>query len=75
VDDQKVLRLSFSDDSSAYLAPVRDDVGFERGQVRLSEVAGASGKELIAFEVINKNTHRTISLRSLRVFDPARGAG
>jgi flagellar hook-associated protein 2 len=74
VDDQKVLRLSFSDDSSAYLAPVRDDVGFERGQVRLSEVAGASGKELIAFEVINKNTHRTISLRSLRVFDPdARG--
>jgi flagellar hook-associated protein 2 len=72
VDNPNVVKLVFSDGTSAIVPPVRDDAGFERATYKLSDYLPASGsaKDLVAVELTNKNTHRDVSIRSLRVFDP-----
>ncbi|MFA6506607.1 MAG: flagellar filament capping protein FliD [Treponemataceae bacterium] len=75
VDDPNVIRLSFSDGSSAFLPPMDDDRNFERKQYRLADYSKGSGNDLISIDLINKNTHREISLRSIRIFDPEASGG
>ena len=70
VDDANVLRLGFSDGTSVFLPPGRDDAGFEKKQIILAEYAKGTGKDLVSIEIVNRNTHRDVSVRGLRVFDP-----
>ena len=75
VDDPNVVRLTFSDGTSAFLPAVQDDRGFERKQAKLADYSGGPGKDLVSIDLVNKNTHREISLRSIRVFDPEATGG
>ncbi|MDR2630862.1 MAG: flagellar filament capping protein FliD [Spirochaetaceae bacterium] len=68
VDNMMVLSLTFSDGTRAALPPIRDSEDFSAYQYRLSEVAG--NKTITSINLLNDNTHRDISLRSIRVFDP-----
>jgi flagellar hook-associated protein 2 len=68
VDDLRVLSLTFSDGTTNTLPPVGDSENFRTYQFRLPEIAG--DKTIISMELVNKNTHRDISIRNIRVFDP-----
>ncbi len=73
VDDLGVLSLVFSDGTTAALPPVRDGDESERYRYRLADYG--QGKELVAVELANRNTHRDLELRSARVFDPEASGG
>jgi flagellar hook-associated protein 2 len=68
VDDLGVLALNFSDGSSAALPPMGDSQDFTSYQYRLSDVAG--DKLIVSMELANNNTHRDVSVKNIRVFDP-----
>jgi flagellar hook-associated protein 2 len=68
VDDLGVLSLNFSDGTSALVPPIRDSDNFSVYQYPLSDLAG--GKSIASIELINNNTHRDVSVRNIRVFDP-----
>jgi flagellar hook-associated protein 2 len=69
VDDQNMLFLRFTDDSTAALPLVRDSPGFIPGKINLDEVSG--GKTIASLELVNNNTHRDISIRNVEIFNPA----
>lgn len=75
VDDPLVFKLVFSDGTSVLLPPVEDDAGFKRTSVRLGDYAKGSGKDLTAIDIVNRNTHRDVSLRAVRIFDPEANGG
>lgn len=68
VDDPQLLNLVFSDGSTAPLPPMSDGSDFVPRQFSLEEHSG--GKDIVALELANRNTHRDISVRNIRVFDP-----
>ncbi|MDR3168052.1 MAG: flagellar filament capping protein FliD, partial [Treponema sp.] len=68
VDDMRVLSLTFSDGTTNTLPPVGDTENFRTYQFRLPEIAG--DKTISSMELVNKNTHRDVSLRNIMVFDP-----
>ncbi|MDR2101792.1 MAG: flagellar filament capping protein FliD [Treponema sp.] len=68
VDDMRVLSLTFSDGTANTLPPIGDTEDFKTYQFRLPEIAG--DKTIISMELVNKNTHRDVSLRNVQVFDP-----
>ncbi|MDL2228915.1 flagellar filament capping protein FliD [Treponema sp. OttesenSCG-928-L16] len=68
VDDLAVLFLTFSDGSTAPVPPVQDSDAFSAYQYTLSDIAG--GKSIASIELRNRNTHRDVSLRNVRIFDP-----
>jgi flagellar hook-associated protein 2 len=68
VDDMGVLSLGFSDGTSSILPPIRDSEQFTSYRYPLADVAG--GKTVTSMELINNNTHRTVSVRNIRFFDP-----
>jgi flagellar hook-associated protein 2 len=68
VDNLRILSLTFSDGTKAALPPLRDTDNFSACQYGLSEIAGE--RTIIAIDVANDNTHRDVSLRNIRVFDP-----
>jgi flagellar hook-associated protein 2 len=63
-----VLSLTFSDGTRAVLPPLQDSEDFRAGQYRLADIAG--NKTIDSIEILNNNTHRNISIRNIRVFDP-----
>jgi flagellar hook-associated protein 2 len=67
-DNMAVLSLTFSDGTGAALPPIRDSKDFSAYQYRLSDIAG--NKTIRSINLLNDNTHRDISVRSIRVFDP-----
>jgi flagellar hook-associated protein 2 len=69
VDDMAVLSLTFSDGSTSLLPPIGDSENFRTYQFRLPDIAG--DKTISSMELINKNTHRDVSVRNIQVFDPA----
>lgn len=71
VDDPAVLKLVYADGSSAFLPAVEDDRGLIKSSRRLADFGGREGATLTAIEVVNRNTHRDITLKSVRIFDPA----
>ncbi|MDR2110462.1 MAG: flagellar filament capping protein FliD [Spirochaetaceae bacterium] len=68
VDDLGILSLNFSDGTSALVPPIRDSDNFNVYQYPLSDLTG--GKSIVSMELINNNTHRDVSVRDIRVFDP-----
>ena len=73
VDDLGVLNLVFTDGTRAALPPVHDAVDFETYRFRLSDYG--SGKQLVALDLENRNTHRDLEVRSARVYDPEASGG
>ncbi|MDR3139197.1 MAG: flagellar filament capping protein FliD [Treponema sp.] len=68
VDDWSLLSLGFSDGSSASLPPLEDSEDFNAYQFPLGDIAG--DRTISSIEITNNNTHRDISLRNIRFFDP-----
>jgi flagellar hook-associated protein 2 len=68
VDDMGVIALGFSDGTSALLPPIGDSQAFGSHQYRLDEVAG--GKTVVSVDLVNKNTHRDVSIRNIQILDP-----
>jgi flagellar hook-associated protein 2 len=73
VDDPETLFLRFSDGSAAPLPPLPDGRSFQGYQYRLADIA--PGKTITALELNNRNTHRDIALRNIRIFDPQTAGG
>jgi flagellar hook-associated protein 2 len=68
VDDSRFLSLTFSDGTTNTLPPIGDSADFRSYQFRLPEIAG--DKTISSMELVNRNTHRDISIRNIQVFDP-----
>ena len=68
LDNMSVLSLTFSDGTRAVLPPLQDSEDFEAVQYRLADIMG--NKTIDSIEILNNNTHRDISIRNIRVFDP-----
>jgi flagellar hook-associated protein 2 len=74
VDDFGVLTFTYSDGSSTILPPIADSEEFRSYQFRLQDIAG--DKTVVAMELVNNNTHRDVSIKNIRVYDPnATGGG
>jgi flagellar hook-associated protein 2 len=69
VDDMGVVTLGFSDGTSAFLPPINDSRVFSPHQYRLDEVAG--GKTVVSVDLVNRNTHRDVSVRNIQILDPS----
>jgi flagellar hook-associated protein 2 len=69
VDDMGIVALGFSDGTSAMLPPVVDSQAFSSHQYRLDEAAG--DKTVVSVDLVNRNTHRDVSIRNIRILDPA----
>ncbi|MDR1566348.1 MAG: flagellar filament capping protein FliD [Treponema sp.] len=69
VDDMGVISLGFSDGTSALLAPVGDSSAFSSRTYRLDEIA--PGKTIVSVDLVNRNTHRDVSVRNIQIYDPS----
>jgi flagellar hook-associated protein 2 len=69
VDDLGVLSVTFSDGTSQVLPPIGDSESFTPYQYRLSDIAG--DKLIVSMELNNRSTHRDVSVKNIRVFDPS----
>ncbi|MDR1362720.1 MAG: flagellar filament capping protein FliD [Spirochaetaceae bacterium] len=73
VDNLSVLSLELSDGTSVSLPPIKDSSGFSQNQYQLFQLAG--GKEIVSLNINNNNTHRSVSIRNVQLFDPAPEGG
>jgi flagellar hook-associated protein 2 len=73
VDDLAALSLVFSDGTRVALPPLADSPNFSSLQQNLEELAG--GRAIVSLDLVNRNTHRDISIRNVRVLDPASQGG
>jgi flagellar hook-associated protein 2 len=73
VDDMHVLHLTFSDGTNRALPPIKDSTAFSPYQYRLFDIAG--DKTIVSMEIANQNTHRDVSIRNIRLLDPAVAEG
>jgi flagellar hook-associated protein 2 len=69
VDDMNVISLTFLDGTNIELAPIEDTTDFT--QVSFQVPDSEIGKTLVSLAVINKNTHRDVSIRRIHVMDPS----
>jgi len=72
-DDMSVLRLVFSDGTSAKLPPITDSSGFVTRQYQLS--SAAQGRTITSLNIENNNTHREVSVGKIEIFDPTSASG
>jgi len=72
-DDMGVLKLTFSDGSSAKLPAISDSSAFTARQYNLAEFA--RGKTIVSLNVENANTHREVSVGKVDVLDPNSTSG
>jgi flagellar hook-associated protein 2 len=68
VDDLVALSLAFSDGTRVALPPLADSRNFSSVQHNLEAFTG--GRAVVSLDLINRNTHRDISIRNVRVLDP-----
>jgi flagellar hook-associated protein 2 len=74
VDDLGFISLKFTDGSTASVPALEDSPAFRAYRFPLPELTG--GKTIASIDFINQNTHRDVSIRNIRVFDPgAEGGG
>ena len=73
IDDMAFLSLKFSDGGSVELPPISDSRTFNTYEYNLNDFAG--GKNIVSMDLINKNTHRDVSIRNVQVFDPSAPGG
>jgi flagellar hook-associated protein 2 len=67
-DDPEVIALKFTDGSSVQIPALRDSEAFQVYRFSLPDLTG--GKTVASIDFINRNTHRDVSVRNIRVFDP-----
>ncbi|MDR2964843.1 MAG: flagellar filament capping protein FliD [Treponema sp.] len=72
-DTMEVLSVTFSDGSSAKLAPITDSNDFTTRQYSLAGIA--QGRTITGINIENANTHREVSIGKIEVFDPATAGG
>jgi flagellar hook-associated protein 2 len=72
-DDMEVLKLVFSDGSSAKLPAIGDSNSFAARQYNLSEIAG--GRNVVSLNIENTNTHREVSVGKVEILDPSTTGG
>ena len=68
VDNLSVLSLEFSDGTSAALPPIKDSPAFSQNQYQLYPLA--EGRTITGISIGNDNTHRSVSIRNIQLFDP-----
>ncbi|MDR2741809.1 MAG: flagellar filament capping protein FliD [Treponema sp.] len=68
VDDLGIVTLKFTDGSAAQVPALQDSETFRAYRFSLPELAG--GKTIASIDFNNQNTHRDVSIRNIRVFDP-----
>jgi flagellar hook-associated protein 2 len=68
VDNLAVIGLEFSDGTSAALPPIKDSADFSQNQYQLYQLAG--GKTITGININNDNTHRSVDIRNIQLFDP-----
>jgi len=68
IDNMSVLKLVFSDGTSASLPAITDTSTAAERQFNLSEFA--RGKTIVSLSIENTNTHREVSISNVEVFDP-----
>jgi flagellar hook-associated protein 2 len=68
VDNLAVFSLEFSDGTSVALPPIKDSTGFSQNQYQLYPLA--DGKTITGININNDNTHRSVSIRNIQLFDP-----
>ncbi|MDR0663168.1 MAG: flagellar filament capping protein FliD, partial [Spirochaetaceae bacterium] len=68
VDNLAVLALEFSDGTSAALPPIKDSAEFSQNQYQLYPLAG--GKTITGININNHNTHSSVDIRNIQLFDP-----
>ncbi|MDR2343482.1 MAG: flagellar filament capping protein FliD [Spirochaetaceae bacterium] len=73
VDNLSVLRLEFDDGTSVALPPIKDTSGFSQNQYRLYPLA--EGRTVTGIGIDNDNTHRSVSIRNIQLFDPTPAGG
>ncbi|WP_010255556.1 flagellar filament capping protein FliD [Treponema primitia] len=74
VDDFGVLTFNYSDGTTTILPPISDSEDFKSYQYRLQDIAG--DKTIVSMELVNGNTHRDVSIKNIRIYDPqATGGG
>jgi flagellar hook-associated protein 2 len=73
VDDFGVLTFTYSDGTSTILPPIADSEDFRSYQFRLQDIA--RDKTVVAMELVNNNTHRDVSIKNIRVYDPNASGG
>jgi flagellar hook-associated protein 2 len=74
VDDFAVLTFTYSDGTSTILPPITDSEDFRSYQFPLQTIA--RDKTVVAMELVNNNTHRDVSVKNIRIYDPnATGGG
>jgi flagellar hook-associated protein 2 len=73
VDDLAVIALKFTDGSAARVPALGDSESFQAYRYPLADLTG--GKSIASIEFINQNTHRDVSIRNIRVFDPDAAGG
>ncbi|MFP3041778.1 flagellar filament capping protein FliD [Treponema primitia] len=74
VDDFGVLTFNYSDGTTTILPPISDSENFKSYQYRLQDIAG--DRTIISMELVNHNTHRDVSIKNVRIYDPlATGGG
>lgn len=69
VDTDTVLYVRYSDNSREALPPLPPGEDFTEFTIPLTKLS--AGKLIAGIDVINENTHRSISLADLRIHDPA----
>jgi flagellar hook-associated protein 2 len=69
IDDMNVLSLTFSDGTSIELAPIEDAADFTRASFQIPD--SESGKTAVSLNIVNKNTHRDVSIRRIQIMDPS----
>jgi flagellar hook-associated protein 2 len=69
VDNLSILSLEFSDGTNVALPPVKDAEGFSQNQYQLYPLA--EGKTITSININNDNTHRSVSIRNIQLFDPS----
>ncbi|MDR2783331.1 MAG: flagellar filament capping protein FliD [Treponema sp.] len=69
IDDMNMLSLTFSDGTSIELAPIEDVPDFTRVSFQIPD--SEIGKIVVSFNIVNKNTHRDVSIRRVQIMDPS----
>jgi flagellar capping protein FliD len=68
VDNMNMLSLTFTDGTTDMLPPIEDSTDFKAYQYKISDIA--NGKTIASIDVVNLNTHRDLSIRSISFTAP-----
>jgi flagellar hook-associated protein 2 len=73
VDNFSVLSIELSDGTSVSLPPIKDTQVFSQNQYQLFSLS--DGKKIVSLDINNNNTHNSVLIRNIQLFDPAPEGG